>query len=130
MYSIVAILLILDVVLYDPLCPDCEQHQTPPEIALHSFTGTLFLILSLTYALYGYRLYKRFAALPSFSGPNNRKKSHARVLNKLAFITSLFTFFFFIRFLIILAWMIGELSSYVWFDPVYYFFLEVLFFFL
>ena len=127
MYSTLISLLVLDVLLYCPFdqscdaCKDCDW--SPVEVALHALTAVVFLILSICYGLYGYRLYHRFAQLPSIT--SQRYQAHRRAVIMLGLITFLFTAFFLIRAIVVAAWLWKDFFQVPWFDPVYYFVFEV-----
>jgi len=124
MYSSVISLLILDVLLYDPFCKTCGNGLNPVEKALHLLTVAIFYILGFVYALYGYRLYHKFSSIPSIT--SQRYKAHRKVVIMLGFITCLFTTFFFLRATIVILWLfVIDYTSLLWFDPVYYFLLEI-----
>ena len=62
---------------------------------------------------------------PQLSSPQIHQTHPNIDYSQLALITMLFTLFFFIRTGMVILWLVVDMGSHVWFDPVYYFVFEV-----
>jgi len=119
MYSVVAILYLLDFILYPPHYLNVSESSNPVESAIYLFGVAMYTVTSIGFILYGIRIYFKFSSVPIYT--NTRKQ----VLRKIQVISMLVSFCFITRSGLIILGILVNMSGFWWFDGVYYFFLEL-----
>eukprot|EP00999_Lentomonas_sp_LEN2_P003024 NODE_880_length_1138_cov_96.088032_g838_i0.p1 GENE.NODE_880_length_1138_cov_96.088032_g838_i0~~NODE_880_length_1138_cov_96.088032_g838_i0.p1 ORF type:complete len:361 (+),score=38.46 NODE_880_length_1138_cov_96.088032_g838_i0:153-1085(+) len=132
LYTVILGLLIADIIVYRPFSnnPPLEDQWSPIEITIHSFTAFVYFALVCSFGFYGYQLYQIFSSRltpTSNQGTvSSRTAAHTLILRKLVVVTLFFTVCFLLRATLIIVWMALDLKFDWWFDPVFYFFCEVI----
>jgi len=125
MHTFIIIIFILDMVYEDPN-DDAEipTYNTIYQYLLIYFCALIYLLLSISFAVFGFRFYQSFVKIRQSSVMKQLKRQG--VVSKLLSITILFTIFFLVRFvLVILGIAYGFAYKFWWYDPFYYFFCEL-----
>lgn len=100
-------------------------YVTPWQVVIVALCAAIYLLLSITFAFYGFRFYAIFRQLSQNLSIHMAKRQ--ATVRKLLSITCLFMLFFMVRFVLVVIGIIYNLTAcYWWFDPVYYFTCELL----
>jgi len=118
-HILVLVLFTLDAFTHDP-DDDAEipTYNTIYQKFIVSFCALMYFVFSFAFGFYGFKLYQYFQ--------NMKQLTRHGVVSKLLSITIIFTIFFSIRGVLVILGIVYDLGSdYWWYDPIYYFFFEL-----